>query len=79
MSKMVDAAGWLEREWARILGAEQVRDEDNFFELGGDSVGAIRLLESVEGHTAMTFPVELLLIDGRLGALKEALSARADD
>ncbi len=69
--------------WAEILRLPHVGIDDRFFALGGDSIGAIQLLDQMEGRLGQSAPISLLFSDPTLAQLAEAIgdegAARAID
>ena len=63
----------LDRLWGRALEIAPVDDSSNFFDLGGDSLSAIELVTAFEEETGLVFPIELLFLDGTLGAIRQEL------
>ena len=60
--------------WAEILGLPHVGIDDRFFALGGDSIGAIQLLDQIEGRLGQSAPISLLFSDPTLAQFAAAIS-----
>ncbi|MEU8891927.1 phosphopantetheine-binding protein [Streptomyces sp. NPDC048442] len=62
----------VESHWCAVLGVTESAPQDRFFELGGDSLLAIELIQKIETDLGVEIPVDVLFLDGTLGALTEA-------
>ncbi|MEV6007950.1 aminotransferase class III-fold pyridoxal phosphate-dependent enzyme [Streptomyces sp. NPDC051976] len=60
-----------------LLGLEQVGPEDDFFALGGNSISAVQLAQRVRKEIDVERPVRMVFENRPLGALAQALAARA--
>jgi amino acid adenylation domain-containing protein len=63
----------LVRIWEDLLGVQSIGVFDHFFDLGGDSLLAARLMDEIEGQTAVALPLAALFADDTIGALAGAL------
>ncbi|MET9778394.1 phosphopantetheine-binding protein [Streptomyces sp. NPDC006367] len=68
----VSAAAVVESHWRAVLRVTESTPQDRFFELGGDSLLAIDLIQKIEADLGVEIPVDVLFLDGTLGALTEA-------
>jgi acyl carrier protein len=64
--------------WSDLLGVPG-SPEDDFFALGGDSMLALTLMERIESELGIEFPLEVLFVEGTLGALVAACVGAAAD
>jgi acyl carrier protein len=59
-------------EWRRVLNTANTDPHADFFEFGGNSLTAAELMAAVEERTGITFPIEILFMDGTFGELVRA-------
>ncbi|PWJ23323.1 nonribosomal peptide synthetase MxcG [Branchiibius hedensis] len=71
-----DASSVVVEEWSSALGVVTSSTDDDFFELGGDSLLAVELAHRVEGRLQIEFPIDVMFLDGTLGAVVEACKKR---
>ncbi|MGW4393659.1 SDR family NAD(P)-dependent oxidoreductase [Amycolatopsis nivea] len=72
-----DAVERTRRLWSAVLGVTGIRESDDFFEIGGNSLAAIDLASMVRTEFGFELNVAMLFDYPTLGALAEALRARA--
>jgi hypothetical protein len=66
------------RLWCATLGVTNSDPGENFFGLGGNSLLAVQFVEGIEGRFGLSFPLELIFTDGRLGVIVDATLAAID-
>lgn len=59
-------------EWCAALGVTRAQSEDEFFVLGGNSMRALAFVTRVEERLGIVFPLEVLFIEGKFGAVLAA-------
>ena len=70
-SPVADVATVVDEEWRLALDLSTAADDD-FFSLGGNSVTAVRMAQRIEQRLGITFPLEVLFLDGTRPAVTRA-------
>jgi acyl carrier protein len=68
--------GVVVEEWCRVLDVRDPSRDDDFFAEGGNSLMVAALIDTLERRLGIEFPIEVMFLDGTLGALIDACVAR---
>jgi hypothetical protein len=58
--------------WCELLEIPTPSEEDDFFGLGGSSLLAVRFIEEIEAKLHISFPIDVLFLEGTYGAILTA-------